>query len=251
MDVLRGGDSIPASIGLTSATFQLMGAPMLRLLSTTTALALISTASFAADLPLPPEPIPAAIVPVFSWTGFYAGIGGGGGWIEYDRETTAGFQNSYDADGFFVGGQVGYNMQWNWFVGGIEIDGNWADITGNDGGAGGTLDSSEIEWLASGTVHLGIGWDRFNPFILGGITGAGIEQVNTSGAGWTQDETFWGWTVGAGVNFALTDHIVIGGQYRYTDLQDEDFTPTNGILGFNLDPENFHQIRGEISWKFF
>ena len=223
---------------------------MLRLLSSTTALALLSTASFAADLPLPPEPIPEVIVPAFSWTGFYVGVGGGFGWIDFDRETVTGFANSYDGDGFFVGGQVGYNMQWNWFVGGIELDGNWAEIDGSDGGVGGTVDTTELEWLASGTVHLGLGWDRFNPFILGGITGAGVDQTN-SGSALNGEDTFWGWTVGAGVNFALTDHVILGGQYRFTDFQDENFTPTNpAIFPFNLDPENFHQIRGELSWKF-
>lgn len=223
---------------------------MLRLLSSTTALALLSTASFAADLPLPPEPIPEVIVPAFSWTGFYVGVGGGFGWIDFDRETVTGFANSYDGDGFFVGGQVGYNMQWNWFVGGIELDGNWAEIDGSDGGVGGTVDTTELEWLAAGTVHLGLGWDRFNPFILGGITGAGVDQTN-SGSALNGEDTFWGWTVGAGVNFALTDHVILGGQYRFTDFQDENFTPTNpAIFPFNLDPENFHQIRGELSWKF-
>jgi outer membrane immunogenic protein len=225
---------------------------MLRLLATTAAVAMLSTGTLAADLPLPDEPIPEAVVaPAFSWTGLYIGAGGGFGWLDLDRQVNpAGFANTYDADGFFVGGQVGYNQQWGWFVGGVEFDGNWAEIDGDDGGAGGSVDVSEIEWLASATLHLGVAWNRFNPFILGGGTAAGFDQSNTFGAGWSDDQTFFGWTVGAGANFALTDHLIIGAQYRFTDLDDEDFTPTNGVAPFNLDPEDFHQVRGEVSWKF-
>src|SRR5215207_7182882 len=130
------------------------GPPMLRLLASTAAAALVSSAAFAADLPMPEEALPIASPTMFDWTGAYIGVGGGFGWLDLDRETTAGFANSYDADGFFVGGQVGYNQQWGWFVGGVELDGNWAEIDGDDGGAGGTLDESDIEWLASATVHL-------------------------------------------------------------------------------------------------
>ena len=223
---------------------------MLRLLTSAAAVAMISTSALAADLPMPAEAIPVApMASGFDWTGFYVGVGGGYGWLDLDREIP-GFANSYDADGFFAGGQVGYNQQWGWFVGGIEFDGNWAGIEGDDGGVGGTVDQSEIQWLASATLHLGLGWDRFNPYILGGGTAAGFEQSNTFGAGWSEDQTFFGWTVGGGVNVAVTDHLIIGAQYRFTDLEDENFTPDNGVAPFNLDPEDLHQVRGEVSWKF-
>ena len=101
----------------------------------------LSVASFgsasAADLAAQPYvKAPPPPPPVFSWTGFYIGINGGGGsshncW-DLINETTLGVispaetEGCHNATGGTVGGQIGYRWQFtNWVVG-VEGQGNWA-----------------------------------------------------------------------------------------------------------------------------
>jgi outer membrane immunogenic protein len=64
------------------------GAVMKKLATAIAVIALIGTPAFAADIPVkaPPSPPPA---PVYSWTGFYAGMNAGWSWGKQD--TTVNF----------------------------------------------------------------------------------------------------------------------------------------------------------------
>src|SRR5918994_232195 len=109
---------------------------MKKFLLSATALVALPAAAAAADLPVrtaPPAPIVAA--PLFTWTGFYAGVNAGWGWRNSDRETvviggavpgTLFFPDNGDG-GFTGGGQIGYNYQIGSFVIGLETDIQWAD----------------------------------------------------------------------------------------------------------------------------
>jgi outer membrane immunogenic protein len=110
-----------------------------RILLASAAMALAGAAD-AADLPTDASPVYLPPPPVFTWTGFYAGLNAGytfGGSNSVDVETMsgvaiAGIQSFADAvaasatnvlslrnSGFIGGGQVGYNLQFanSWLVG--------------------------------------------------------------------------------------------------------------------------------------
>ncbi len=83
----------------------------------------LSTAS-AADLPRrSPAYIPPAYVPLFTWTGFYAGINGGYG---FGDSKGSGKALAGSPDGGLVGGTVGYNYQYQQLVVGLEGDADFA-----------------------------------------------------------------------------------------------------------------------------
>lgn len=211
----------------------------------------IAGAAQAADL-TSPEPVPEAAAmsaALYNWTGFYAGLGGGYGWASNDRENSFGFQNSYDGDGAFIGAQAGYRHQWNRFVLGAELDANWANVTGDDGGAGGTTDETEFNWLTAATIQAGYAWDKLYLYALGGGTLAGVKQSNDAAPGWSKDTTLAGWTVGAGVAYAFTEKLSADLQYRYTDFGSKSYDPSNGIIPFSVD-SNVQQVRLEINYKF-
>jgi outer membrane immunogenic protein len=128
---------------------------MKKILLSTVAFAGLTAGAMAADLPMraaPPPPV-AAAVPVFTWTGFYAGVNIG--WAfdgdENDRlgslVTPSGLvaprtltvvpntggasflsRRGGDDGGLLGGGQVGYNMQFGSFVVGIEADAQAIDL---------------------------------------------------------------------------------------------------------------------------
>ena len=93
----------------------------------------VSAADLAAHAPAP-APV---VAPATSWSGFYLGAQGGGGWGT-SNETYLGAPNdaafigtqSYNTSGGFVGGVVGYNFQTGPVVFGIEGDYHWAAVTG-------------------------------------------------------------------------------------------------------------------------
>ena len=65
------------------------------------------------------------------------------------------------------------------------------------------------------------------------------------------DDTLWGWTIGAGIEYAITNNITTRVEYRYTqfDSQDNGFNFTGLVGSGNTEPE-FHTVRAGISYKF-
>src|SRR5215475_1550157 len=97
---------------------------------------ILTTGAFAADMPLKAPPI---MPPVYTWTGFYAGLNGGYSWGRTSNDYFApllvappyAYTASRRMDGWVFGGQAGYNWQFNprW-VFGVEGD---IDATGQRG----------------------------------------------------------------------------------------------------------------------
>src|SRR6516165_1161793 len=107
-----------------------------------------SSAALAADFGAPPLPVYAApppppvygapppppvypIYPIFSWSGIYVGINGGGAfgnsnWTDPVEAATGNFSLS----GGLFGGTVGANYQTGPWVFGIEGDWDWTNLSG-------------------------------------------------------------------------------------------------------------------------
>ena len=85
---------------------------MKNLLLSSVALLGLTVGAVAADLPSRAVPAPVAAVPVFTWTGFYAGLQAGYGWSSTSTTftglggVTAG---ELEGEGFVGGAHIGYN----------------------------------------------------------------------------------------------------------------------------------------------
>ena len=221
---------------------------MKKLLVSTAALALLSGAAAAADLPaFEPAPVIAPVPQVFSWTGPYAGLAAGYAWghaevndFDGDDDDDDDGDEEFDADGWLVGGFVGYNYQFpSALVIGIEADLDWTGIDG-DGDSGDDDDddddddnhfNADLDWQGSLRGRVGYGFDRALLYATGGLA---LASIDTHGNGDDDDDddddgdgdsTEWGWTLGAGVDFAVTDNVFVRGEYRYTnysDIENED-----------------------------
>jgi outer membrane immunogenic protein len=178
--------------------------------------------AFAADVPngsyeAPPAPAYSA-APAFTWSGPYLGIQGGYNWGTSD--VTGG---SFDTDGWLGGIYGGYNYQVtpSWVVG-VEGD---ASINGADGSNGAV--KVENPWDASARLRAGFAVDRFLVYGTGGLA---FGEVKAKDATYSDSDTRVGWTLGGGVEAAVTDHVTTRVEYRYTDLGKNTYdltTPTD------------------------
>ncbi|HMG77176.1 MAG TPA: outer membrane protein [Xanthobacteraceae bacterium] len=176
--------------------------------------ALMGTAA-AADLPRPaPQPYYKAPVAmqVYNWTGFYIGINGGGGFGRSQWDSTGSFNTS----GGLVGGTVGYNYQFGQGVVGLEGDIDWANINGTTNTFCAFGCKTSDHWLSTVRGRLGYAADRFMPFVTGGAAFGDIRASTPGFAG--ANQTNAGWTVGAGLEFAIAGNWTAKAEYLYVNL---------------------------------
>jgi outer membrane immunogenic protein len=183
------------------------------------ALLLGSLSAQAADLPQPSYKAPAYVGPAYAnWTGFYVGINGGYAWG--DSDWTGGTGNfKVSPNGWLGGGTVGYNFQTGTWVWGIEGDFDYVDLTGTAGGL--CLGCSVKDtWFATARGRLGYaGWNNWLPYITGG---AAFGDVKVSTIFGDQSKTKWGWTAGAGLEWAFLANWSAKVEYLYVDLGSTD-----------------------------
>ncbi|MFD9896896.1 outer membrane protein [Mesorhizobium sp. NPDC059025] len=215
----------------------------------------MTSVAFAADLMTdnsPPEP---ALKPVFSWTGFYAGVsvgGGFGGNDEVGLRSSGVFLGSFgtmEGSGFIGGGQIGYNQEigGNWVVG-LETDFQGANIK-DSVVRGGVHSSSKINWF--GTVRPRVGYIYGSTLLYGtgGLAYGNIAyRIDVGGiSAFDASKTKAGWTLGGGIEHAFTDHISAKLEYQYVDFGK--YTISGTGLSTEATPD-FHSVRVGLNYKF-
>ncbi|WP_342362025.1 outer membrane protein [Terrarubrum flagellatum] len=222
------------------------------------ALAFTGFAAQAADLPARVAPMPPLPMP-YNWTGFYVGAQGGYGWSDTSYAFTATATGaSHSGDGWFVGGRVGYNYQFvNNLVLGVEGEANWSDIDGSTScpGAGFTC-GHKVRWFGSVNGRLGYAIDRLLLVADGGVAFADMRYRSTATAtgvlfGTGYSETFVGWTIGGGAEYALTNNLIVSLNYKYYDFRSK--TAPIGAVS-SISPGKFnptmHTVRVGLAYKF-
>lgn len=238
---------------------------MKKVLLATSALILASPA-FGADLRMPAKgPVIMAAAPVpFSWTGCYIGAHAGYGWgrIAVTDPTPgifafAGNQTvTANTQGFLAGGQAGCNYQFAgaWVVG---LEGNlaWANLKGtvDDPFFAGKNFSSRTDWIADATGRIGYSFDRVLVYGKGGGAWAHnrFDQIVFLGTA-TGTETRFGWTAGAGIEYAFTDNWSAKLEYNHYDFGSRQVTlavPGNGPFPMIVD-QRIDTVKVGINYRF-
>lgn len=204
------------------------------------AAALLAAApAFAADL-AKSYPVKAPVVvaePVFSWTGFYLGGNAGGAWGSVDSD--AGVLDM-SPSGFIGGGQVGYNFQFdNNVVLGIEADFQGSDVSDTSFGV-----QSKMDYFGTVRGRIGYAFDHILPYVTGGFAW-GHNKVTDQLTGLETSNTLTGWTVGGGVEYALTNNWTVKGEYLYMDLGDDYYDSIGANAGLTASV-----VRAGINYKF-
>ncbi|RWM08084.1 outer membrane protein [Mesorhizobium sp.] len=200
-------------------------------------------ADIGADLPM--------TAPGFDWTGYYAGLQAGYGWGRSDIAGTEGepFAASLDLDGGFVGGHVAGLWQFNQAVIGARAELNYSAVDGSAQLSPGNSVGIDIKWLGSVNAEAGLAADRWLVYGVGGVAFAGIETSQNAGTGFAETRTGTGWTIGAGVDYALSNNIVVGAQYRYYDFGKEHFDVPDDFSDRDQDVK-LHTLGVNFSYKF-
>jgi len=208
-------------------------------------LGLMATAN-AADLPRRYNPAPVPVyAPIYNWTGFYIGINGGGAWGDSKWDSAG----KFDVSGGMVGGTIGYNWQVSQWVFGLEGDIDWTNISGSTSAACAFGCKTQNNWLATVRGRVGYAYDRFLPYITGGLALGNIKASQPGFAG--SDDTNAGWTVGGGLEFVIAGNWTAKAEYLYVDLGKFNCGLGCGN-GFNPDNVSFstHVVRGGVNYRF-
>ncbi|MFO1091505.1 MAG: outer membrane beta-barrel protein [Hyphomicrobiales bacterium] len=240
-------------------------------------------------------------MPVFSWSGVYGGADIGYGWgeqslntkdIVYDRDldpatvndiyTFSGFNDKFSPSGVLGGIYGGANYQFGGVVLGFDADYTWAGMSGDNVKLGFSDSSTtppttgkyatanvDVNWLAHVRGRLGYGFDRFMIYAAGGLAIAGYDAsfdgnlpTNFIGNFGNAGDSITGWTVGGGIDWALTDNIIVRAEYLYDQFDNADFgsyritdtasTPPNAFVGGASASGDFsvNIFRVGVSYKF-
>jgi outer membrane immunogenic protein len=201
------------------------------LLATASGLATAMSGAQAADLPMKAAPRVAPPPPPL-WTGFYIGGHIGGAWQNVNPVYLPGGGYGFGASGwgFLGGGQIGYNWQTGNIVWGVE-----ADISGVGDGASspgptgkGSAIKTELDWLATFRLRLGIASGPLLGYVTGGAAVADVNaRFSPNGFGASCDQAFcsksasktqWGWTAGLGAEYMVAPRWTVGVEALYVDL---------------------------------
>jgi outer membrane immunogenic protein len=180
--------------------------------------------------------------------------------------------------GVIGGGHLGFDYQiptWNWFsssgvVIGLEgsVDGSSlskttvVNLPGAFGGSGTLTANSSADIQGSIRGRLGIAWDRVLVYATGGVAFGGINTnfelngVDAAGVPFfgqtSRSNSRTGWTVGGGIEYALTNNWSIGAEYRFTDFgtisRGASLADGSFISGSRTLEEN--QVQARFTYKF-
>lgn len=195
--------------------------------------AFAADAVFQHDIAPVAHTVPAA--DAFDWSGAYVGATAG---VIVNKK---GLPSVKDVKkGSFIGGvHAGYNQQLenNWVLG-VETDLNISKAKKNA--------VISPKYYGTARVRAGYAIGRILPYVDGGIA-VGKLAVSAPAGAKDVKHTHVGYTVGGGVEYALTDNVTTRVSYHYVDLKDRDYNigGKTQSVGYHA-----HTIGAGLSFKF-
>jgi outer membrane immunogenic protein len=211
----------------------------------------------------------------YNWTGFYIGLNAGGASTRLEhglfipaidddlaRTFTSGGRDSSFTGGFLAG----YNWQFapNWLAG-FEGDINYLRasrqssfaFTSSSEDVVGTQ-NTRLRWLATVRGRLGYTWANTMVYATGGLAIGGVrsnvDATRTTGVGPVEatfagsySETRTGWTVGGGLEQALTNRVSLRIEYLHFDLGDFSYNVTRVSGATSTSVPNTWSANGQVS----
>lgn len=200
----------------------------------------------------------AAYMPVFQaydWSGFYLGGQVGAAHVAPEWTFALPVERVEQSAAAFAGGAfAGLQRQWGNLVLGAEVSYLWVDGEQSSGSVltPGTTLTSDISNLILVTGKVGYAQDRMHAYAKGGYASADIDfrssvtatGVVTASSGAREG----GWTAGLGLEYALTDQLIVGVEYDYIHFNTD--ARTQGALSFTDGEFDIQTVVARLSYKF-
>jgi outer membrane immunogenic protein len=229
------------------------------------ALGMVAPAS-AADMAVKARPAPAPLPMLYDWSGFYIGANGGWGqsrncWDFVNAVGVVVADGCRERSGGLVGGQIGYRWQAGTWVFGLEVQGDWADLSHTRVSLLDPTLSTRIKTDGIGlfTGQIGYAWNAAVLYVKGGaaVTSnrfsildnlTGFELAAAS-------STRWGGVVGVGFEYGFAPNWSVGLEYDHLFMGDANnsFTIVDPrIAGFvnNRISQDVDMVTLRINYRF-
>lgn len=225
---------------------------------------------------------PAAAVDLrHNWTGFYVGLNAGAAFNDSSYKIKPSGDNAlvglpsasgdFDDTTFTGGVEAGYNYQINNFVIGLETDFNYNGIDESEHGSRTISEDSRFTYTVKqdvdyfGTLRARLGYTPTSTLLLYATGGLAYGHVSSSskvlftydGEKYSDSESSVrsGWTIGGGLEYALSCKWSIKAEYLYVDLGSQSLKDGNQFCGescsYKTDIKTReHVARFGINYKF-
>lgn len=217
-----------------------------------------ATGAMAADMPAKQAYYGATPYAPYNWSGFYAGANAGYGvgdeTISIGDPAIATLSIGAHTSGFVGGGQIGYNLQLDRIVLGIEADIQYAAIGGRQHhlDPGFLFAANKLDAFGTARGRIGFAFDRFLPYVTGGFAAGRntltLFQIGVSSI--SEAAVHSGWTAGAGLEYGVRDGWSVKAEYLHVDLGSKEYfsgffggATTNAELKFDL-------VRAGVNYRF-
>jgi outer membrane immunogenic protein len=182
----------------------------------------------AADIPVKAPPPVSTLLPAYNWTGLYVGGNVGGAWSTTDWTFFNGATPepiSQTGSSWVAGGQIGYLYQFNpnW-VAGIEASWSGTNLkeTSTSIAVADRFRQSKITDLLLVTGRFGYAANNWLGYVKGGYANSNIDfhtsVASTGLTSTTSSARDGGWTVGGGIEYALSPYVSAGVEYNFSRL---------------------------------
>ena len=231
------------------------------------------------------------------WNGFYFGVNGGYGWSAKGSSVSAyandepanvnvipGANTGYfNRNGGFGGGQLGYNVQRDYLLLGIETDLQGSALSGRRSAIATSQGTepppytgnaiamaraqSSLEYFGTVRGRIGVAADRTLFYFTGGLAYGGVKDglaanitdtpqwASPYGHAVTKEETRTGYVAGGGVEYAFTPSLSLKAEYQYLDLGkvrfDDGHVLDNSAVGRTslLTDHSYHTVRIGLNYR--
>jgi outer membrane immunogenic protein len=244
----------------------------LGLLTSVLAAAAFSPLAQAADLPVPAGPPPVSYYrpALYDWTGIYIGGNIGAAFMRDSASQWSGAPGgvafpivgsfSNDPVGALGGGQIGANWEFAPWVVGIEamwsgaVSMSSTTMVSTAVGVNNVTLTDNLFWLASVTGRVGYAHDDLLFYVKGGGAWESVKYLENlgffgaTGLQQTITDTRTGFTVGAGIEYGLTENFSAKLEYDYYDFGTKNYN-FNLVTPLSISSQ-VHQVLAGINYRF-